>query len=340
MPSPAVPDRGVLESVTQLPRSLNPCSVILIVGALTGCAPQGPTSLIEEDVVVVLRRDAARDSAPIAADAATTTDAVTPIADASPPVDAAILPPFDSAALTDRAALPDTFVVDVRVVGADTSLPPNDTSVAPPVDAGTHEIFRVAISGTVPSTIMFDDVAPEHLGLPFIQRVAAYGILPRCSATTNIFCPDRNATRREAAVAVTNAKFYGSQFMYRRDPFFTDVGSDAVGFRQIQNMRETGVTVGCTVTTFCPEGTIARAEAAVFIVRSLLGDSFTSTLDPYFDDVPTSHPQYRYIQKMRDLGITSGCGTRMFCPADALPRWQLATFVSRAFFPEPADGGT
>jgi hypothetical protein len=48
---------------------------------------------------------------------------------------------------------------------------------------------------------------------------------------------------------------------------------------------------------------------ARIIVRALYGENFTATTTAYFTDVPVADPDFRYIQKIRDLGVTTGCGT-------------------------------
>ena len=67
----------------------------------------------------------------------------------------------------------------------------------------------------------------------------------------------------------------------------------------------------------------------VFIIRSIVGDNFTFPADPYFTDVPASNP-YSSTQRMRQLGITSGCTTTQYCPDNPVTRGQIAVFVVRA----------
>ena len=70
---------------------------------------------------------------------------------------------------------------------------------------------------------------------------------------------------------------------------------------------------------------------AVFIIRSVLGgDTFTFQAAPLFTDVPTTHVFFKYIQKMKELGSTSGCTTTTYCPEDPVTRGQMAVFLARA----------
>lgn len=49
-----------------------------------------------------------------------------------------------------------------------------------------------------------------------------------------------------------------------------------------------------------------------------------------FSDVPTSHPQFRYVEAMVASGITGGCGGGRFCPDTLITRGQFAVFFSVA----------
>jgi hypothetical protein len=48
------------------------------------------------------------------------------------------------------------------------------------------------------------------------------------------------------------------------------------------------------------------------------------------DDVPTSHPFFRFIEAMAKSGLTGGCGPGAFCPDDAVTRGQLSVFLAVA----------
>ena len=52
---------------------------------------------------------------------------------------------------------------------------------------------------------------------------------------------------------------------------------------------------------------------------------------PYFEDVPSTHPFFAQIQRMKDLGITNGCSADppRYCPDDTVTRGQLAAFLIR-----------
>ena len=49
-----------------------------------------------------------------------------------------------------------------------------------------------------------------------------------------------------------------------------------------------------------------------------------------FGDVPTGHPQFKFIEALAASGITAGCGGGNYCPTNTLTRGQMAVFLSLA----------
>ncbi len=115
-------------------------------------------------------------------------------------------------------------------------------------------------------------------------------------------------------------------------PLFNDTSTGHPFFAYINYLGATGITTGCngSATDYCPESLMTRSEMAAFIVRSLLGENFSYNTVPYFADVPASHSAFRYIQKLRDLGVTNGCTASTYCPDATVTRGQMAAFLVRA----------
>jgi hypothetical protein len=119
---------------------------------------------------------------------------------------------------------------------------------------------------------------------------------------------------------------------------FNDVPPSATYFDAANLMYEAGVTTGCVggstpqARSFCPNDYLTREEMAAFVVRAVTGTTTPAIYNPtpYFRDVPTTNPFFSHIQKMMDLGITTGCTTGLFCPTDAVFRWEVAIFMIRA----------
>jgi len=49
-----------------------------------------------------------------------------------------------------------------------------------------------------------------------------------------------------------------------------------------------------------------------------------------FLDVPTSSPQFQFIEALYHSGITAGCGGGNYCPNNPLTRGQMAVFLAKA----------
>jgi len=49
-----------------------------------------------------------------------------------------------------------------------------------------------------------------------------------------------------------------------------------------------------------------------------------------FADVPTTSPQFRFVEALAAAGITAGCGNGNFCPDAPVTRGQMAVFLSAA----------
>lgn len=119
---------------------------------------------------------------------------------------------------------------------------------------------------------------------------------------------------------------------------FSDVAPTATYFDAANLMFLAGVTTGCVPTSdpstrmFCPNDNVTREQMAAFIVRAVTGTTTPAlyNLTPYFADVPMTNPFFPHIQKLEELGVTTGCGSGLFCPTDSIPRWEMAIFMVRA----------
>ena len=48
------------------------------------------------------------------------------------------------------------------------------------------------------------------------------------------------------------------------------------------------------------------------------------------NDVPTTHPFFRFVEAMAASGLTGGCAAGSFCPNDPVTRGQMSVFLSVA----------
>lgn len=118
---------------------------------------------------------------------------------------------------------------------------------------------------------------------------------------------------------------------------FNDVSVDHPFVEYVNQIRIAGLTNGCSLfpPLFCPERSVSRGQVAALLIRAALGsDTFEYPNLPYFEDVPQNHPFFKYIQKLRELAITSGCSASpaRYCPDADLSRLQMAIFLIRGKF--------
>ncbi len=104
---------------------------------------------------------------------------------------------------------------------------------------------------------------------------------------------------------------------------------------EITDMIGYGFSSGCSAVPldYCPDSPVTRAQAAILLVRGVYGnDNFSYSITPHFNDVNASSFGFQWIQKLFELGITSGCGNGNYCPDMNLPRDQAAILIVRSRF--------
>jgi uncharacterized repeat protein (TIGR01451 family) len=203
-----------------------------------------------------------------------------------------------------------------------------------------------AASATDSTTILapFADVSPTDAFLPAINLLREYSITSGCdnSPLQPKYCPTDNITRGQMAVFVVRSITGGDNFSYTQAPYFTDVPSSHPFFQWIQKLRDLGVTSSCGSTPagqlYCPNDPVTRGQMAVFIIRDRFGSAtvFNYSPTPLFTDVLPANTFFAWIQKLKQLGITSSCGSnaagQQYCPDDPVTREQMAVFLMRGAF--------
>ncbi len=119
-----------------------------------------------------------------------------------------------------------------------------------------------AATGTV-----FGDVHAGDFAADWIEQLASEGITGGCGGGN--FCPDANITRAQMAVFLLRT-VKGSA--YTPPPatgtLFADVPSSSFAADWIEDLAVQGITSGCGGGNFCPNGTVTRAQMAVFLIKT------------------------------------------------------------------------
>lgn len=173
----------------------------------------------------------------------------------------------------------------------------------------------------------YPDVPSDAYYTAAVQELADKGVFAGTECDEG-FCPDDPIDRATMAVWTVRV-LDGADPLPVTATRFTDVDAAHRYAAFIERFAELGVTQGCgDGTEFCPDGTVTRAEMAVFLTRAFGLDEGP---DPGFDDVPSDAWYASEVASLAASGITTGCGDGSgFCPDRATPRDQMAVFLHRA----------
>lgn len=195
-----------------------------------------------------------------------------------------------------------------------------------PADAGTFNSWTIRIHGT-----RLSDVAASWAE-DYIYGIFGAGVTTGCGGGN--YCPANHVTRAQMAAFLVRAREgeLVSDYCAGVAPF-SDVAPTDWACGYIKRLSELGITTGCGAGNYCPNDYVTRQQMAAFLVRVVADEPATNycgTIDPY-NDVPSSSPMCRYIKRLRELGITNGCGGGNYCPNGLVTREEMAAFLARGF---------
>jgi len=133
-------------------------------------------------------------------------------------------------------------------------------------------------------------------------------------------CQAPGAGGDPAETQLGHAETFGSPGTY--------YGSASLGGHTVDNSRcHYSVRVN-----YVPPGTACVADA---LQVNKLRVSWVRQVSPppvvaSFNDVPTGHPFFQFVEALAKSGVTAGCGGGAFCPDQPLTRGQMAVFLAKA----------
>jgi hypothetical protein len=180
----------------------------------------------------------------------------------------------------------------------------------------------------------------------YVSLMSTYGITAGCQASPPLYCPGSPVNRAQMAVFVVRGVDLatGTAFSYPPTAVFQDVtatGPYSNFFPYVQRLSQLAITAGCQASPplFCPDQTITQGQMAVFMIRAWMLANHLSTFTyqptPYFTDVPSNNIFFSYIQKMKELGIWTGCTATTYCENDVVTRDQMAPMILRSMLGAP-----
>ena len=178
----------------------------------------------------------------------------------------------------------------------------------------------------------FEDVPPQEVFFDSVNLMRRKSITAGCSIDPPLFCPQDSVTLGQMAVFFVRMVIGGGDFSFPPAAFFDDVPATHQFFKWVQKMRELGITQGCSPVKFCPDEPVTRGNLAMFLVRARLGGAGDVDYPerPLFNDVPSTHAFFRWIQQVKQLGMNVGCSETEFCPDELVTRGQMAMLLMRS----------
>ncbi len=126
---------------------------------------------------------------------------------------------------------------------------------------------------------------------------------------------------------------------------FIDVPTSQPFYKKIETLLHSGITTGCTGTTYCPGDNVPRSQMAIFIAKGMAGGgaavpiSGTVGASPYnctsggvslFSDVAPTDIFCKHVHYIAAKNVTSGCSAGKYCPTDDVSRLEMASFIAKA----------
>jgi hypothetical protein len=183
----------------------------------------------------------------------------------------------------------------------------------------------------------FADVQARSPFWKYVEGIYDAGITGGCATTPNLlYCPSTIVDRATMAVFLLKG-IHGASYTppaVGTSTGFNDVPTTYWAAAWIKQLAAEGITSGCGNGNYCPTTQVTRAQMAIFLLRSKHGTSYTPPAvggSTGFTDVPTTYWAAAWIKQLAAEGITSGCGTGIYCPESRVTRDQMAVFLSRTF---------
>ena len=89
-----------------------------------------------------------------------------------------------------------------------------------------------------------------------------------------------------------------------------------------------GITSGCGSGDYCRNDAVRRDQMAVFLLKAEHGSNYLPpSCTGVFMDVPCPGTFTNWVEQLSAEGITGGCGTGLYCPANPVTRAQMAVFL-------------
>jgi len=202
---------------------------------------------------------------------------------------------------------------------------------------GRYVVFESALAGLVPGdpndftkVFLRDRVAgtTEPVAVN-MSGEGSRGSYPSISADGRCIAFESGASD----LVPGDAEYGIDSFVRDLDARFHDVPSCFWAFPHIEACVSAEIVYGYGDNTYHPKYDVSRAQMAVFLSRALAGGDDNvpdGPADATFDDVPTDHWAYKYIEYCVANDIVQGFEPVTYSPTVTVSRDAMAVFISRA----------
>jgi uncharacterized repeat protein (TIGR03803 family) len=185
-------------------------------------------------------------------------------------------------------------------------------------------------SATLPLAYFADflDVPAGSLFHDQVEALFRDGITVGCGGGN--YCIDAAMTRAQMAVFILKFEHGPSYVPPPCTGIFPDVTCPSMFADWIEQFASEKVTAGCGGGLYCPQGTVPRQNAAVFLLKAEHGGSYVPPhCTGVFDDVPCPSQYADWIEQLAAEGVSGGCGNDNYCPDANTTRGQIAAFLEK-----------
>jgi hypothetical protein len=211
---------------------------------------------------------------------------------------------------------------------------------------GTPSVTGTAssLAGPAAGTYTLDDAAAAYGSIAEGATANCLTATGNCYQMTVSGSP-RPATHWDASFLETLGNNLKKTWTLHVGESFTDVPTSQLFYRAIESVLHSGITTGCTATTYCPGDQVTRSQMSLFLARGIAGGGFAIPTSGFvggnayncvsggtslFTDVLPTDIFCRSVHYLASQNVTSGCSATQYCPTPNVTRLEMSAFVARA----------
>ncbi len=140
---------------------------------------------------------------------------------------------------------------------------------------------------------------------------------------------DTNASGTHVSLALYLCDFLGQNCFA---PHILNSVSNGCNFIEV-DFTDVAYTVDNNTSELVLSALFNTTDSSNTLVGAYIGYKLQVSPPPAiatFGDVPTTSPQFKFVEALVAAGVTAGCGNGNYCPNDPITRGQMAVFLASA----------